>query len=78
MISYEVALEKAKKLKENIDNVMEYENGWVFGFYDDSNYIGGYGHTPVVILKNDGKATNMPQFVADGTGEHIRSFDIDY
>ena len=75
MITYDEAFEKAKELKKDIDNVMEYENGWVFGCYDDANYIGG-GHTSVVILKDDGKAINMPQFVASGTGGHLRSFDI--
>lgn len=75
MIAYEVALERAKELKKDIDNVMEYENGWVFGCYDDANYDGG-GHSSVVILKESGKAVNMPQFVVDGTGEHLRSFDI--
>ena len=75
MIAYEVAYEKAKELKKDIDNVMEYENGWVFGCYDDANYDGG-GHTSVVITKKDGKAINMPQFVVNGTGKHLRSFDI--
>ena len=75
MIAYEVAYEKAKKLKKNIDNVMEYENGWVFGYRDDANYVGGE-HSSVVILKEDGKAINMPQFVVNGTGNHLRDFDI--
>ena len=76
MIAYEVALEKAKECKNNIDNVMEYENGWVFGCHDDANWDGGGGHTSVVILREDGKAINMPQFVVNGTGKHLRSFDI--
>ena len=75
MIAYEVAYEKAKELKKDIDNVMEYENGWVFGCYDDANYDGG-GHSCVVIQREDGKAINMPQFIVNGTGNHIRSFDI--
>ena len=75
MIAYEVAYEKAKELKHDIDNVMEYEKGWVFASHDDANYDGG-GHSAVVILKEDGRAINMPQFVVNGTGEHVRSFDI--
>lgn len=75
MIAYEVAYEKANELKKDIDNVMEYENGWVFVCYDDANYDGG-GHTSVVITKKDGKAINMPQFVVNGTGKHLRSFNI--
>ncbi len=75
MIAYKVAYEKAKELKKDIDNVMEYDNGWDFGSRDDENYDGG-GHASGVILKKDGKAINMPQFVVNGTGEHIRDFDI--
>ena len=55
---------------------MEYEKGWVFGFYDDANWDGGVGHTSVVILKEDGKAICMPEFVVNGTGKHLRSFDL--
>lgn len=75
MIAYEVAYEKAKELKADIDNVMEYEKGWVFGCHADDDFVGG-GHSCVVIQKEDGKAINMPQFIVNGTGEHIRSFDI--
>ena len=76
MITYEEAFEKAKELKPNIDNCTEYENGFVFGCYDDDNYIGGVGHTPCVILKKDGKAVPMGEFIVSGTGKEIRSFDI--
>ena len=75
MITYEVALEKARELKKNVDNVMEYENGWVFGSHADEGCVGGFGHTSVVI-QTDGKVINMPQFVVNGTGKHLRSFDI--
>ena len=76
MIAYEVALKKDRELKDNIDNVREYENGWVFGCHDDENWVGGGGHTSVVILKEDGKAINFAQFVVNGTGEELRSFDL--
>ena len=76
MIVYEVAYEKAKSLKKQIDNCIEYENGYVFGFSGDSGYYGGAGHTPVAILKKDGKAIPFPAFLCDGTGKEIRSFEI--
>lgn len=66
----------AKELKANIDNGTEYENGYVFGCYDDDNYIGGAGHTPIVILKADGKVVNMPYFLTHGAGAEIRSFEV--
>lgn len=76
MISFEEALEIAKQRKANIDGCTEYENGFVFGFSGDDGYIGGYGHTPVVIMKEDGRLSTMPEFVIEGTGKEIRSFDI--
>lgn len=75
MIAYEVAYEKAKELKKEINNCTEYENGFVFGFSGDDNYIGG-GHAPVVILKEDGKAIPFNAFIAKGTGKQIREFNI--
>ena len=76
MITYEVAYEKAKELKPSIDNCTEYENGYVFGCKSDDDYIGG-GHSPCVILKEDGKAVTMPYFIGKvGAGKEIKSFDI--
>ena len=75
MITYEDALKKAKELKPDIDGCTEYENGYVFGCSMDDFYDGG-GHAPVVIVKENGKAIYMPQFVIDGTGNQIRSFKI--
>lgn len=76
MIAYEVAYEKAKELKKEIDNCTEYENGYVFGFSGDDDYIGGGGHAPVVILKEDGKAIPFNAFIAQGTGQEIRTIQI--
>ena len=76
MITYEEALKMAKEFKPNIDNCTEYENGYVFGCSDDDNYVGGYGHTPCVILKTNGIITSMPEFIIKGTGEEIKSFDL--
>ena len=76
MITFEDAWEIAKQRKNEIDNCTEYENAYVFGFTGDNNQIGGYGHTPVVVMKEDGSVTNMPEFVINGAGEEIRSFII--
>ena len=32
------------------------------------------GHTPVVILKEGGRAVTMPYFVVHGTGEELKTF----
>ena len=37
---------------------------------------GGGGHTPVVILKEDGRAVTMPYFVVHGTGEELKTFEV--
>ncbi len=76
MITYEEALKIARERKDRIDNCIEYENAYVFGFTGDNNYIGGYGHTPVVIMKEDGRIASMPELIDSGTGEEIRSFTI--
>ena len=76
MITYEEALKIARERKDQIDNCIEYENAYVFGFTGDNNYIGGYGQTPVVIMKEDGRIASMPELIVSGTGEEIRSFKI--
>ncbi len=75
MIKFEDALKRAKELKKDIDNGSEYERGFVFGCRADDMYEGG-NHSPVVILKEDGRAVTMPYFVSMGKGKKIRSFDI--
>ena len=75
MTSYDEAYKKARVLKSNIDNCIEYEKGFVFGASEDELYIGG-NHIPVVILKQTGDAVTMPYFVANGTGKEIREFSI--
>ena len=76
MISYEEAYAKAKALKPDMDNCTEYDNAYVFGCYADNDYIGG-GHSPVVILKQDGKAVDMPWYIAFvHGGKELRSFDL--
>ncbi len=70
MISLDEAISIAKKERNNLDLVVEYEKGYVFSSKDDEGYIGGYGHTPVVILK-DGKHTDMAGFMFNDPGKEI-------
>ena len=75
MITYEEALARARERKENLDNCIEYENAYVFGSAEDNNYIGGYDHTPVVVMKEDGIVTSLPEN-EDNIGIEIRTYDI--
>ncbi|WP_028515154.1 hypothetical protein [Ruminococcus flavefaciens] len=77
MINYDEALEIAQKYKKNINICIEYEKGFAFGSSEDTGYEGGYGHTTVVILKETGKVTKMPEFVMNGTGKEIGQYQID-
>lgn len=76
MITYEEAFEIAKERKDQIDNCTEYENAYVFSYTGDGNCRGGYGRTPVVIMKENGRIATLPELIARGTGEEIRSFNI--
>ncbi|MCR5596457.1 MAG: hypothetical protein K6G12_11455 [Lachnospiraceae bacterium] len=76
MIIYEEAYRKAKEIRPDINLCTEYENAYVFGAKEDENYIGGYGHTPVVIIKEDGLVTNMLELEVIGAGKEIRSIFV--
>ena len=76
MITYEDALNIAKDRKEHIDNGTEYEKYYVFRSSKDDNYIGGYGHTPVVIAKEDGRILSVPEMIVEGCGDEIKLFEI--
>ena len=71
MITYEEALEIAKTRRTNLNQVFEYEKAYIFSHTEDANYIGSFNHSPVVILKEDGKITNMVEFVNSGTGKEM-------
>lgn len=71
MITLEEALEIAKTRRSNLNQVFEYEKAYIFSHTDDSNYIGGFDHSPVVVLKEDGTITNMVEFVNSGTGKEM-------
>ena len=75
MISYEEALIKAHRIREEIDKCIEYENGYVF--CSDKGIDQDRGdYSPIVIWKEDDKVINMPQFVVNGTGKELGSFEI--
>ena len=71
MITYEEALAKAHTRRKNINQVVEYANGYVFSNTDDADYLGGLGHSPVVVLKKNGDIVDMMTFVNSGTGKEI-------
>lgn len=71
MITYDEALAKAYTKRKNIDQVVEYANGYVFSNTEDVNYKGGLGHSPVVVLKKNGDVIDMVSFVNSGTGREI-------
>lgn len=77
MISYEEALEIAKEREPNIDECMEYETAYVFGTHEDDEYIGGYDHAIIAIMKEDGRLSTMPELVVNRCGDMLRIFDID-
>ena len=74
-MTYEEALEKAKGLKKNIDTCVEYENAYCFGFSGDDEMIGG-GASPVVIMKDDGRAVTMPYYVMYHRTKEVREFKV--
>ena len=71
MITLDEAIIKANTKRKNIDQVVEYENGYVFSNTDDVNYKGGLGHSPVVVLKKDGKVIDMITFINAGPGKEL-------
>ena len=75
MITYEQALEMAETQKENIDSCIEYENGYGFFCKDDSNFIGGWDHIPVIVMK-DGRFEHHTIAFEGMLGEEIRSISV--
>lgn len=76
MVTYEEALAIARERKQNIDMCAEWEKGFVFESEADANMIGGYGHIPIVVRKEDGKVMTMPEFVFGDAGELVREFKV--
>lgn len=76
-LSFEDAYEIAKVNKAKIDNYIELKDAWVFCCYEDSNYVGGYGHTPVIVLKKNGQVRfSMPELLMGTYGEELSSGDL--
>ena len=71
MITYEEALELARTRRDDLTQVFEYEKAYIFSHTEDANYIGGFNHSPVVVLKDDGKIKNMVELVNSGTGKEM-------
>lgn len=69
MITYEEALEIARKRKENADTCVEYGSAYMFMAEEDANYIGGYGHSAIVISKQNGAFLRLPEFLMKGEKE---------
>lgn len=63
MVSFDDAMCRARALKPNIDNCMEYEDAYVFASHADDLSFGGDG--PVVILKDSGRAINMVDYTQE-------------
>lgn len=74
MVSYEQALEQAKKLKPNIDACDEYNDAFLFKVKADEWTLGG--DSPCIILKENGKAINQTEYFDRYEAKHIREFDI--
>lgn len=75
MISYTEAFIKAKEIREEIDSCTEYENGYVFCSDKGEDQVGGY-YSPIVVLKEDGRVIDMPQFIVNGTGKELKHEQI--
>ena len=75
MIDYDKALKTAKSLKQGIDTCDEYDNAFVFKSKADKWNIGGAG--ACCVLKEDGRAINMLEYVDNYSGKHIREFNVE-
>lgn len=75
MISYDEALKKAKELKPEIDNCIEYDNAFIFGCHEDDKYDGV--KQPCVIVRADGRAITMIGYITKvGVGKLVREFAL--
>lgn len=76
MITYPEALTIALKRKPNTDHCTEYKSAYVFTPKEDQYYIGGYGHTPCVILKDTGNIITMMEFGITGDSEPVAEYEV--
>lgn len=75
MVTYDEALNIAKKLKKNIDACDEFDNAYLFKCRAEEWDIGGSG--PCIVLKENGRAINQVEYYDKYEAEHIREFDIE-
>jgi len=74
MITYERALEIARELKADIDHCQECSDGYIFTAKADEWSIGGDG--PCCVLKENGRAVNMTEYIDNYKADVIKEFDI--
>lgn len=49
----------------------------MFSSTEDKGYKGGYGHTPVIVLKENGNFCDVAIFLCTGmSGKEIKSFKV--
>lgn len=75
MVTYEQALEIARKLKNGIDACDEYNDAYAFKRRAEEFMIGGDG--ACVVLKKNGRAINIVEYFDNYEAKHIREFDIE-
>lgn len=75
MVTFEQALETAKKLKPNCDACDEYNDAYLFKRKADEFTIGG--DSPCIVLKESGKAINVVEYFDNYDAEHVREFDLE-
>lgn len=73
MVTYKEALESAKSLKRKIDYCVEYTDGFLFGWKNNDDFVGGNG--PCVILKANGDSVNVIEYYGGYEAKEIRRFD---
>ena len=71
MISFEDAVKIAKQYKKNANTCIEYERGYSFGSTEDNDFVGGYGHEAIGIMKDDGRVLYMHSFIDADPGKQI-------
>ncbi len=74
MIKYEDALKIAKTYHNDINICTEYSNAYIFGWDDDEH--NEIGLSPVVVLKENGKAVTMSWYILHVHGKEVGSFKI--
>ena len=72
-MNYESAKKKALKLRPDVDICREHTDAYIFSVQNDVSF-GGDG--PVVILKENGKAINMADYLDQHTGTFVKEYPV--